>query len=189
MDFDLQPHLRGELLELRPLSSADFPALYAVASDPLLWEQHPHKERYQQLVFEDFFEKALESRGTLIASRQDTNEVIGSSRFYDLNRSGKRIAIGYTFLSRSCWGHTFNKELKGLMLNHVFQFVDSVIFHIGETNIRSRKAIEKIGATVIESIPHALPDGTPYMEVIYQIRKKNFRQAPKPQLFNPQKKH
>lgn len=173
MELDLQPTLRGELLELKPLSTTDFSVLYAVASDPLVWEQHPHKERYQPSVFESFFEQAIQSGGALIASRRDTNQVIGSSRFYDFNPSKKQIAIGYTFLARECWGHTFNREMKHLMLHHAFRFVDSVIFHIGETNIRSQRAIEKIGATLIERAPHQLPDGTPYMELLYQIQRRS----------------
>jgi RimJ/RimL family protein N-acetyltransferase len=173
MDFELQPYIQCELLKLRPLSRDDFSALYEVASDPLVWEQHPHKERYQREVFEHFFDNALESKGALIVSRNDTNQIIGSSRFYDFNPSKSQIAIGYTFLSRACWGHKYNKEMKRLMLDHAFKFVDSVVFHIGDTNIRSQKAIEKIGATLVERFPRTLPDGSPYMEMIFQVIKKN----------------
>lgn len=172
MKFDLQPRLNGDLIILRPLYREDFSELYEVASDPLVWEQHPHRERYKREVFEEFFEQAIESGGALIALRKDTKAVIGSSRFYEFNLSKKQIAIGYTFLSRDYWGHTYNKEMKLLMLQHAFQFVESVIFHIGETNIRSQRAIEKVGATLIDFLPHKLPDGTPYMERIYQIKKR-----------------
>ena len=171
MDFELQPQLQGELIKLRPLLREDFSALYKVASDPLLWEQHPHKERYQRDVFEDFFESAIKSSGALIVSKIDNDQVIGSSRFYNFNTSIRQIAVGGTFLSRACWGHAYNKEMKRLMLAHAFKFVDSVIFHIGNSNIRSQRAIEKIGATLIGSAPHTLPNGVQYTELIYQIIK------------------
>jgi RimJ/RimL family protein N-acetyltransferase len=173
MNFDLQPHLHGELLKLRPLQRDDFSALYKVASDPLIWEQHPQKERYQFEVFKEFFKGAMASGGALLASKAGSDQVIGSSRYYGLDLAKKQVAIGYTFLSRECWGHTYNKEMKKLMLDHAFKFVDAVIFHIGENNTRSRKAIEKTGGTLVARVPQTLPDGSPYTEVIYEIKKGN----------------
>ena len=145
MPFELPPILKSEILELRPLQAGDFDALYAVASDPLLWEQHPNSDRYKLDVFRKFFDEALESGGALIVIDGKDNRVIGSSRFhcYDLERS--EIEIGWTFLARSHWGGTYNGELKRLMLAHAFKFVDNVIFFIGSTNIRSQRALEKIG--------------------------------------------
>ena len=122
MDFELQPALLGTLVKLRPLLQEDFSALYEVASDPLLWEQHPHKERYQKQVFEQFFEDAIKSKGAFATLKVASNQVIGSSRFYNLDISKKQISVGYSFLSRSCWGHTYNKEMKKLMLDHAFNY-------------------------------------------------------------------
>ena len=67
MPFDLQPVLEGDLLRFRPLRPEDFHDLYAVASDPLIWEQHPNNDRYKEEVFKEFFREALESGGALIA--------------------------------------------------------------------------------------------------------------------------
>lgn len=145
MTFDLQPTLKSEMLELRPLRAEDFEDLYAVASDPLIWEQHPDSDRYKPDVFRKFFEEALQSGGALIAIDRKTDRIIGSSRFhgYDLERS--EIEIGWTFLARSHWGGTYNGEMKRLMLSHAFKFVDNVIFSIGSNNVRSQRAVEKIG--------------------------------------------
>jgi RimJ/RimL family protein N-acetyltransferase len=145
MPFELQPILKSEILELRPLQTGDFDALYAVASDPLLWEQHPNSDRYKLDVFRKFFDEALESGGALIVVDRKDDRVIGSSRFhcYDLVRS--EIEIGWTFLGRSHWGGVYNGELKRMMLAHAFKFVDSVIFFVGSTNLRSQRAMEKIG--------------------------------------------
>jgi len=145
MPFDLQPTLKSEMLELRPLLPDDFEALYAVASDPLIWQQHPNSDRYKPDVFRKFFDEALQSGGALIAIDCKTERVIGSSRFhcYDLERS--EIEIGWTFLARSHWGGAYNGEMKRLMLSHAFKFVDNVIFSVGANNVRSQRALEKIG--------------------------------------------
>jgi len=143
--FDLAPTLKGETLELRPLAPADFEALYAVAADPLVWEQHPERERFRRDVFEKFFRKAIAGGSAFLVTDRTTGAVLGSTRFYDYAPEKREIAIGYTFLSRACWGGPVNLEMKTLLLTHAFGFVDSVVFHVGSENHRSRKALEKIG--------------------------------------------
>jgi N-acetyltransferase len=145
MPFDLQPTLTGELLTLRPLRPDDFDALYAVASDPLIWEQHPASDRYKLDVFTQFFRDGLASGGALIAIDSKDGKVIGSSRFNGYNEAASEIEIGYTFLARSHWGGFYNREMKQLMLQHAFQFVKSVVFLVGPQNLRSQRAMEKIG--------------------------------------------
>jgi RimJ/RimL family protein N-acetyltransferase len=155
MSFDLQPILRGELLGLRPLQPADFHDLYAVASDPLIWEQHPIKDRYKEEVFEAFFREALESGGALIATDSKDGQVIGSSRFHGYDEEKSEIEIGWTFLARSHWGGIYNREMKQLMLWHAFKFVHSVLFLVGPQNLRSQRAMEKIGGVRVGSRPDA----------------------------------
>jgi RimJ/RimL family protein N-acetyltransferase len=151
MPFDLQPVLTGELLELRPLRPEDFSDLYAVASDPLIWEQHPSSDRYKPEVFQGFFRDALASGGALIATDNKGGCVIGSSRFHGYNEEKSEIEIGWTFLARSHWGGTYNREMKQLMLAHAFRFVKRVLFLVGPTNVRSQKAMEKIGGVHVGS--------------------------------------
>ncbi|HTS89884.1 MAG TPA: GNAT family N-acetyltransferase [Gemmatimonadales bacterium] len=146
MPFELQPTLEGELVRLRPLGEGDFPGLFAVASDRLIWEQHPDSDRYQEPVFRAFFQEAMESGGALLASDTRTGAVIGSSRYHGYNAEQGEIEIGWTFLARSHWGGRYNGEMKRLMLEHAFRFVDRVVFLIGPANIRSQRAVEKIGA-------------------------------------------
>lgn len=143
--FELQPTLTGSLLRLRPLRPDDWDALFAVASDPLIWEQHPIKERYQEEVFRGFFREALESGGALIAIDAADGRVIGSSRFHGYDEGKSEIEIGWTFLARSHWGGACNREMKALMLEHAFRFVTRVLFLVGPLNRRSRRAVEKIG--------------------------------------------
>jgi N-acetyltransferase len=141
-----QPILKGQLLELRPLRPEDFAELYAVASDQLIWEQHPHNTRYQEEVFRKFFQGGLDSGGALIAIDAKTDRVIGSSRYDGYNQEKSQVEIGWTFLARSHWGGVYNGEMKRLMLEHAFKSVDNVVFVIGIQNFRSQKAVEKLGA-------------------------------------------
>ena len=149
MLFDLQPVLKGELVELKPLRAADFHDLYAVAADPLIWEQHPVNDRYTEEVFKAFFREALESHSALIAIDSSDSQVIGSSRFHGYDRERSEIEIGWTFLARSHWGGIYNWEIKQLMLRHAFKYVDSVVFVVGQQNLRSQRAVEKIGGMCV----------------------------------------
>ena len=171
MNFDLQPRLNNNLVKLVPLKVEDFEALYAVASDPLIWEQHPNKNRYQREVFEKFFEGAIESKGAFIIYEVDTNRVIGSSRYYEYEEENSSIAVGYTFIGRDFWSKGYNPSIKKLMFDYAFQYVDKIILHIGATNFRSQKAAEKIGAVKVGEIDVAYYGEPVKSNFIYQITK------------------
>ncbi len=144
---NLQPiHLQNELVQLTPLSAADFEELYAVASDPLIWEQHPNPDRYQRPVFLNYFDGAMASKGAFLIKDALTGVAIGSSRFYEHKPDLEEIKIGYTFFSRACWGKPYNRVVKQLMLAHAFTFIKRVVFHVGAFNFRSQRAMEKLGA-------------------------------------------
>ncbi|HSU86858.1 MAG TPA: GNAT family N-acetyltransferase [Chthoniobacterales bacterium] len=151
MPFDLQPTLKGTLLQLRPLREEDWADLFAVAADPLIWEQHPEPDRYTEKVFLGFFREAMDSGGALIVIDAQDGRVIGSSRFHAYDPEKGEIEIGWTFLARRYWGGAYNREMKQLMLQHAFQFVRRVNFLVGAQNFRSQKAIEKIGGVRKES--------------------------------------
>ena len=171
MNFDLQPTLTNELIKISPLKEEDFDAIYAVASDPLLWEQHPNKNRYQIEVFRNFFKGAIESNGAVIVQEIATDKVIGNSRFYDFNEENNSITIGYTFISRDYWGKNYNRSLKKLMFDYAFQFVDKIILHIGATNFRSQKSIEKIGAKKTGELDVAYYGEPVKTNFIYEVQK------------------
>ena len=152
--FDFQPILKGNLLELRPLRPGDYHDLYAVASDPLIWEQHPVKDRCKEEVFQEFFQKALHSGGALLAMDGKDGRVIGSSRFHGYDAENSEVEIGWTFLARSHWGGVYNREMKELMLRHAFRFVDRVVFLVGPENLRSQRAVEKIGGVRVGALQH-----------------------------------
>jgi RimJ/RimL family protein N-acetyltransferase len=168
---DLQPHLIGDLVELRPLRMGDWDALFAVASDPLIWEQHPARDRYRPEVFRTFFLEALASGGAFVVVDRQSGQVIGSSRYFGYAPARREIEIGWTFLARACWGGRYNADLKRLMLRHAFTFVDRVIFLVGASNLRSRKALEKIGAVLTERRNKTDADGHVLEQVVYAIDK------------------
>lgn len=160
--MELQPTLTGDLLELRPLRPEDWNDLFAAASDPLIWEQHPARDRYREEVFKEYFQGAIDSGGALVAVDKQTRRIVGSSRYLEYDPAKRQVEIGWTFLARSHWGGAYNGEMKRLMLDHAFRFVDTVVFVIGAENLRSRKAVEKIGGVLIGRKPNE--------RVVYEIR-------------------
>lgn len=169
MEFELQPRLQGKLLEVRPLAPGDFDALFAAASDPLIWEQHPESDRYQRDVFQRFFDGAIESKGAFAVIERKSGRIIGSSRYCNLDPAEREVEIGFTFLERAFWGGSYNRELKSLMLEHAFRFVERVVFVVGENNLRSQKALEKIGAKFLKKAEKPGPDGSMKRNVIFAI--------------------
>lgn len=175
--FNLQPTHENEFIKIQPLKESDFETLYGIASDPLIWEQHPNKDRYKREVFETFFKGAIESGGAFLVFDKQTGEAIGSSRFYDYNSENKSVLIGYTFLARSHWGGKYNPALKNLMIQYAFQFADSVIFHIGANNVRSQKAIEKLGAKKINELEVEYYGEPSKLNFVYEIKKEDWQKS------------
>ena len=171
---DHQSPLTGETITLRPLRSEDFEALYAAASDPLIWEQHVESNRHHRHIFQKcFFADALTSVCAYVVTENVSGRIIGSSRYYDWDPVKQEVAIGYTFLVISHWGGATNRELKILMLDHAFRWAKVVWFHVSKSNGRSRKAIEKIGARLSHE-GHKVVGGIVMDYVFYKI------EAPKP---------
>jgi N-acetyltransferase len=177
MTINFQPTLQNELILLRPLQESDFESLFAVAADPLIWEQHPNKNRYQREPFRNYFDGAMQSNGALLVLDKATYEIVGCSRFYDYCEAENSVFIGYTFVACKFWGKGYNPAMKELMLNYAFQFVDTVLFHIGATNIRSQIAIGRIGATKRREVVvayHGEPDRANFE---YELKKENWKQT------------
>jgi RimJ/RimL family protein N-acetyltransferase len=169
LPIDLHPTLVGETISLRPLKEEDFESLYAAASDPLIWEAHPEPLRYQRDVFKGgFFASALSSGSTLVVTDNVSSKIIGSSRYYEWNPEVRELAIGFTFLARSHWGGASNQEMKILMLNHAFQWAKVVWFHVGVSNWRSRKAVEKIGGRLSHEEGKEV-NGAMHIHAVYRI--------------------
>jgi len=174
MNFNIQPTLENDKVILLPLQEDDFEALYTVASDPKIWEQHPNKDRWQKEVFRTFFEGAMQSKGAFKIIDKVTGNTIGSTRYYDYNEQEKSIFIGYTFYATSCWGTGINPMVKNLMLDYIFQFVSKVHFHIGSNNLRSQVAISRIGAEKIAEQEVAYFGEETKLNFVYEITKQKW---------------
>jgi N-acetyltransferase len=178
VNADLQPTLVGDTLLLRPLTEDDWEAMYAVASDPLLWEVHPAWDRYKEPVFREYFAGAMKSRGALAVIDRASGSIIGGSRYANFVPDRNEIEIGWSFLSREYWGGATNREMKTLMLTHAFRFFDSIRFNIGATNVRSRRAVEKIGAVLDgDYVPEPINGVPPVLHVIYRINREQAEAA------------
>jgi RimJ/RimL family protein N-acetyltransferase len=169
MNFSIQPRLENEKVMLCPLCNEDFEALYSVASDPKIWEQHPNRDRWKKEVFRNFFDGAMQSAGAFKIVDKATGSVIGSTRFYDYNEQENTILIGYTFYGLAYWGKGINYSVKAMMLDYAFRFVSKVHFHIGAGNIRSQIAIGRIGASRIAEQEVAYFGEAPKLNFVYEI--------------------
>jgi len=175
MNINIQPILENEKAILIPLQEKDFDALYAVASDPEIWEQHPNKDRWKEEVFRTFFDGAIQSKGAFKILDKATGDIIGSTRFYDYKQKDNSIFIGYTFYAVACWGTGINRLVKATMLDYIFQFVSKVYFHIGATNIRSQMAIGRIGAEKIAEEEVAYFGEASRFNFVYEISKEKWQ--------------
>jgi N-acetyltransferase len=171
MNFNLQPTLENDLLIIRPVKKDDFDNLYKVASDPLVWAQHPAKDRYQIDVFTTLFNDGLASGGAFVIIDKKTSAIIGSTRFNPVKESHNAIEIGWSYLARAYWGGFYNKSIKHLLMDYAFQYVENVLFYINQDNIRSRKAVEKLGGQLITHLDNQLLDARSDVGVIYKIAK------------------
>jgi N-acetyltransferase len=175
MNFSIQPTLENEKVILHPLKETDFEALYSVASDPKIWEQHPNKDRWKKDVFRIFFEGAIQSKGAFTILDKATGNLIGSTRMYDYKEQENSIFIGYTFYATSCWGKGINQSVKALMLDYLFQFVSHIYFHIGANNIRSQIAISRIGAEKTSESAVSYFGEAPQLNFMYEINKEKWK--------------
>lgn len=174
-----QPTLEGELLVLRPLRADDWDALFGVASDPLIWEVHPAHDRWQEPVFRAYFADALAQGGALVVIDRASGAMIGGSRMQGYEPAdGGSLEIGWTFLARSHWGGSYNREMKRLMLTHALRFVERVKFRVGEHNLRSRAAMEKIGGQLSDETTITERAGVGVVHVTYEITREGFASGP-----------
>jgi RimJ/RimL family protein N-acetyltransferase len=172
--FDFQPRLAGDLLELRPVRAEDWTELFALGSDPEVWALHPERDRCTETKFRAYFDGGLASGGALVAICRKTGDIAGWSRFSSQFADPGEVEIGWTFLARAYWGGAYNTEMKRLMLGHAFRFVDRVIFRIGAHNLRSRRAVEKLGATLSARISPTVTGEPDPTHVVYVLERRDF---------------
>jgi RimJ/RimL family protein N-acetyltransferase len=173
---DFQPTLVGPAITVRPIAAVDWPELFAAGSDPEIWKVHPTPDRYTEPAFRTYFDGAVASSMGFVFVDRATGRLIGSSRYHGHDPARSEIEIGWTFIVRSHWGGATNREVKRLMLDHAFSFVDTVIFWVGESNWRSQGAMTKIGGIKRDGLFTREASGAmPY--VIFEIAKSRYQQG------------
>ncbi|SEL83823.1 GNAT family N-acetyltransferase [Parapedobacter koreensis] len=169
--FPIPPQLENDQALLLPLLKTDFEALYALASDPAIWAQHPQPDRWKPDVFRAFFEGAIQSGSAYKIFDKATDKLAGTTRFYDYNPATDSIAIGYTFLAVRHWGTGLNRSVKQLLLDYAFRWVSNVIFHVGATNYRSQQAVMKLGAQKAGEMDMAAPGAPSKPYFVYALHR------------------
>jgi N-acetyltransferase len=179
MQPPMQPVLDDAFVTLHPMKAADREVLFAAAADPEIWAIHPSPNRWCEPVFGQYFEEGLMSGGMMLVRDATTGSVIGSSRYDSDNAEAKQIEIGWSFLVRSHWGGHYNRAVKRLMLAHAFDTgYEAAIFLVGTTNLRSRRAMEKIGGVLTSHRPSVVREGKTIEHVIYAITRDDFASGP-----------
>lgn len=177
--MDRQPTLVGNLIEMRPLAEADWDGLFAVAGDKELWALHPVHTRWQEPVFRAMFAEALAEGGALVAVERATGRIIGSSQYRGYRpENGGSVEVGWSFIARSHWGGEYNREMKRLMLAYALRFVERARFRVGENNLRSRRAMEKIGGRLTDAVEVVQGPEGPITHVTYEITREGFATGP-----------
>ncbi|MES2936049.1 MAG: GNAT family N-acetyltransferase [Pseudomonadota bacterium] len=179
--FDLQPTLTGPRVTLRPIRASDWEGMFQAAANPRVWELHPVSDRYTAPVFREFFDGALASGSAFTIVDHASGTIMGSSRYHGLDPVAREIEIGWTFLGVDYWGGSYNREVKALMLEHAFRFVDTVVFWVGETNFRSQHAMRKIGGVPREGLNPRVLNGVSYRHLVYAITRDTFEARLRPE--------
>ena len=165
--MNFKSNFDNNLFSLIQTREEDFVDLYSVAKDPNIWKQHPENDRWKKDKFLLFFNKGLQSDfGFLKIIDKNSNKIIGSTRFYSYDKIDEAIRIGFTFISKEYWGTLANFQIKKIMIDYSFKYLSKIYFDIGNTNFRSRKAVEKLGATLFQDNASG--------NVIYLLKKTNF---------------
>lgn len=149
-----RPTLQNDLVRVRPLVPADREPLYLIARDRLLWEQHQCPDRHERHVFDKFFDDGVLSMKAFTIEDRASGRVIGSTRIRELTDGVTEI--GWTYLDRSLWGTDYNKSMKDLLIGYIFEQGKDVLFYVNQCNVRSQKAVGKLGAKQILDADHPL---------------------------------
>ncbi len=173
----MQPTLTGQTVELRPLQQEHAQALLDTAADGQLWTMKLTVVPGPETV-DGYIATALDGReaGTVmpfVIVRRDTGAIVGSTRFWKIDRVNRKLEIGHTWLGESVQRSAVNTEAKYLLLSHAFEAMQCVRvqFTTDELNEKSRAAILRVGAKQEGIVRHEriMPDGRKRNSVRFSI--------------------
>ncbi|MFD0964095.1 GNAT family N-acetyltransferase [Pseudofulvibacter geojedonensis] len=152
--MNYQPILENDFVRLEPLTIKDVNRLILVAQEENLIQHSPSiinsKESLSKYIEKAISDRVNKTSIPFIIYHKGLNSYLGSTRFGLINNYNKVLHIGWTWISKSIQGTGINQQMKFLMLQYAFEVLEfeKVEFKIDERNIRSRKAVEKIGGTL-----------------------------------------
>jgi len=153
MDIDLSK-LKGKYIYLELLQPNNKETLRDLAKDERIWEGNRGfilNETFDD-QFDNYFATALDNNAmggqqAFVMHKVSDDSIIGMTRFLNIDKKEKRLEIGYTWYIPAVWGKVYNKECKLLLLQYTFEELNfnRAQFNVAGQNIRSQKAVEKIG--------------------------------------------
>ena len=153
MDIDLSK-LKGKYIYLELLQPNNKETLRDLAKDERIWEGNRGfilNETFDD-QFDNYFATALDNNAmggqqAFVMHKVSDDSIIGMTRFLNIDKKEKRLEIGYTWYIPAVWGKVYNKECKLLLLQYTFEelYFNRAQFNVAGQNIRSQKAVEKIG--------------------------------------------
>lgn len=176
--LDLQPTLIGTLITLKPVQNDHWEGMFNAASNPNTWAGHVKRDRYEKEIFRTYFNSALSSASAFSIFDNATGKIIGTSRYHEYKSDIGEIEIGWTFIDCEYWGGKYNAELKRLMLQHIFSFLDVVVFWVARDNLRSCAAMQKIGGKLRDGEFSKTDNGQSFPYVVFEIQKADFLSGP-----------
>lgn len=175
---NLQPTLIGSLVTLKPMQERDWKGMFKAASNSKTWAGHVKRDRYKEDIFRPYFDSGISSGSALSIFDNETGSIIGTSRYHEYRSDIAEIEIGWTFIDCDYWGGKYNAEIKRLMLQHAFSFLDVVVFWVAQENFRSRAAMNKIGGKLREGEFSKIDNGEVFPYVVFEIRQEDFLTGP-----------
>jgi len=172
--------LRGQYVYLETLQPKHMDFLKSLARDARLWEYTKtllldetfdyQFEKYMQAAFDD---RATGGQHSFVIRQTSDDAIIGMTRYYKIEPVHKRLSIGFTWYIPDVWGKVYNKECKLLLLQYAFEELhfQRVEFEVAHQNVRSQKAVEKIGGVHEARLrKHGLhADGTVRDTIVFSI--------------------
>ena len=147
--------LSGKHVCLELLSETDIPTLRQLAKNEAIWEftkgiliDADYDANFDEYISLAKDKNAMGGQQAFVIRQTMDRAIIGMTRFYDINPKDRKLAIGYTWYVPAVWGQIHNKECKLLLLQYAFETAafTRVEFHVAGQNLRSQKAVTKIGA-------------------------------------------
>lgn len=169
--------LQGDSVELVPMELSHLDGLWKAAMPEEIWDftasKIRSKEQMEKMIKDALAEKEKGNQFPFVVLHKQDNKIVGSTRYLDISNANKSLEIGWTWYNPEVWRTRVNTECKYLLLKCAFEEwgMNRVQFKTDSRNVRSQRAIERLGAKKegILRKDRILPDGYIRDTVVYSI--------------------